>query len=454
MPDPKHRNRSIRNAISTSLVSKATSAVLQFGSMPLAARVLGREEFGIFATISMSLFAVNLLQLGVGPAAGKGISEAAASSDRLRESRIYLAGTVLVLVLGLLAVALIGLVLAVVPIPVLFGAGYASWSEMMLPALLLSSVLVAGEFLAGFQDRVREGYMEASVANAFAAGANLLCALSVMVGMAFKPTVLILLVSLFVPNILARLLSAVFLIRKRPYLLAWRGGPDRRLMEELIRDGLSFSATRTVVFLVEYNLCALLVGRLLGPGQVAIFHVLMSLNTAFAGLLIMIGTPMWAAMVDAKARGDLRWMAASTRNFYRFLVSCIVPATAGLIALGPWILVKWYGPEFATNRLLFAAFSLLLLARGWREVNHFLCVGLGKLQDTVGPVLAGLALGVALGLAGLHLMGLWALLAGLAGGALLIPGRKLPALVQSGIRDASLSCPSHATALPVPVPAP
>ena len=402
--------------------------------MPLAARTLGREEFGIYATVSMSLFAVNLLQLGVGPAAAKGISEAAAASDREREARIYWNGTILVLSLGILAVSLIGLVVGLVPIPLLFGAAYAPWAPVMIPGLLLASALLAGEFLAAFQDRIREGYMEASVANAWAAAANMLCAIAVILGMTFHPSVCVLLVCVFVPNILARIVNGAFLLRKRPYLLSWRSRPERTVMAGLISDGLSFSATRTIVYLVEYNLCALVVGRLLGPGPVAIFQVLMSLNTAFVGLMIMVGTPTWAALIDARAHGDRVWMARSTGNFYRFLAACFVPVATGLIFFGPWILRKWYGPEFIGSHTLFAAHSVLLLALGWREVNHHLCIGLGKLRDSVRPILLGLGLGFTLGIAGLHMAGLWGLFFGLGIGTLLIPGRRLPALVGSEVQ--------------------
>ncbi|MEM6917352.1 MAG: oligosaccharide flippase family protein, partial [Verrucomicrobiota bacterium] len=75
------RNRSIRRAISTSLGSKLTTAILQFVSLPIAARILGKEEFGIYATVSLAVLSVIALQLGVGPALARGISEAHAKSD-------------------------------------------------------------------------------------------------------------------------------------------------------------------------------------------------------------------------------------------------------------------------------------------------------------------------------------------------------------------------------------
>jgi O-antigen/teichoic acid export membrane protein len=434
-----NRNRSIRNAISTSLVSKGSSAILQFVSLPLAARVLGREEFGIFATISMSLFAIGLLQLGVGPALGKGISEASANSDREKEGRLYLSGAVLVCCLAALSVLLTGAVITLVPIAVLFGKEYAEWTEVMVPALWICMVLFSAELVVSHTDRVREGYMEASIANAWAAGGNLLGAIAVILGMIYNPTVSVLLIAIFVPNILVRIVNTVFLIRKRPYLISPRNRPDRATMVELIKDGVSFCATRSAAHLVEFNLCALIVGRIMGPGHVAVFWAVMPITMAYRGLLVMVGTPYWAALVDAKARGDHQWMIASTRHYYRYLVIISGLAAIVLIPLGPFIIEKWYGPEFVTNRFLFAAQVLFLLATGWRLVNHYVCIGLGRLHDTVWPILLGLALGLFLGITGLNLYGLWALFAGLSIGALMIPGVKLPALVLSEFSNASMS---------------
>ena len=210
-------------------------------------------------------------------------------------------------------------------------------------------------------------------------------------------------------------------------------------MAALIKDGISFSATRSVVHLVEFNLCTLIVGRFLGPGQVAIFLVMASITMAFRGLLIMVSTPYWAALVDARAKGDQRWIIASTRNYYGYLIAIVGLAAIVLIPFGPFIIVSWYGPEFVSSRILFVAHMLFLFAVGWRSVNCSVCIGLDRLHQTVKPILRGLACGLVLGTVGMHLFGLWAMFVGLAIGTLMIPGIKLPALVWKEFRDLKIA---------------
>lgn len=420
----QRRNRSIRDAICTSLASKASSAVLQFISLPLAARVMGREEFGIYATVSTAILAVHLMQFGIGPALAKGISMAAAKDNHDREGRLFISGGVLALGLVILGLLLFGAVIEFVPITALFGERYAPFVPQMTSALWTGAFLVAGQIMVGNIDRAREGYMEAALVNGWGAGGNLVAALIVFTLVEKFPSVPFLLMAIFLPNILARLLNLGALLKVRPYLI--RGKACLATMKDLFHDGLSFSATLFVVYVVEYGLCALLVGRALGPGDVAIFQVLMSLTTAYVGLLTMVGTPLWAALVDARARGDHDWMVSTTRRYYRYLFFLAGPAFVGMAALGPMILPLWYGDEFQAGHALFAAHGLFLVAIGWRHVNRILMIGLDRLTESVRPILLGLLAGVILGFAGLHLFGLPGLFAGLSLGALAIPGLQLP----------------------------
>ncbi|MEM0897299.1 MAG: lipopolysaccharide biosynthesis protein [Verrucomicrobiota bacterium] len=431
----ERRNRSIRRAISTSLGSKLTTAILQFVSLPIAARILGKEEFGIYATVSLAVLSVIALQLGVGPALARGISEAHAKSDSRAEARLYFNGGVLVIALAAISLAIVAAILLVLPIPVLFGEKYAAWERVMIPALWIGAALTVAQIVVGHTDRVLEGYMEASVVNAWNAGGNLLAAVVLVAGIHSFPSVTFLLLAVFVPNILARAVSTVFLLRKRPHLKLQLSSWDKTTLLELLKDGTSFSATASVVRIVEVNVCALLVGRFLGPGEVAVFQVLIFIMVAFTGQVMMVGTPLWAAIVNAKADADYHWIRSAARRYYLFLGLIALTATGGLVLLGPSLLPLWFGEEFVADRMVFAGFSLFLVAVGWRQVNRYLSIGLGKLHQTISSILWGTVIGLLLGTAGLMTAGMGALFAGMALGILILPGRKLPQLVWTEVRE-------------------
>lgn len=424
------RNRSIRSAVSTSLASKASTAVLQFVSLPIAARLLGREEFGIYATVSTAILAVAMLQLGVGPALAKGISQASSKHDRRREASYYRNGALLLFLLVLSGLGISALVLSSASITFLFGDTYSSWETEMRSALWCGILLMAGQLIVAHTDRVREGYMEAASVNAASAFGNLAGACFLAVGISHFPTVEFILIAVFLPNILARIINTILLLRKRPYLLTLPGRLDRGIVRSLVHDGLSFTATSFVVFAVEFGLCALLVGRWLGPSEVAVFHILMALTTAFAGLLKMVGTPLWAAIIDAKGSSDIDWTRKTVRRYRLYMLALSGTAAVGLIGLGPLLFPVWYGEEFSANRFVFAAHAAFLFATGWRFIHRTLAIGFGKISATVAPITFGLVLEICCAVAGLHWLGLPGLFLGLATGALLVPGWILPRLIQ------------------------
>lgn len=434
-PTSHRRNRSIRLAIVTSLISKGSSAVLQFISLPLAARVLGREEFGIYATISLTVFMMALLELGIGPALARGISEASAKGDREREGRLYVSGMLLLAGLAAAGSLLAAAALKFVPLPVLFGDEYAPFVEVMRPALWLGIFLMVGQLAVEMTDRVREGYMEAGIVNAWGTVGNIVGAIVIFVGVRYQPSISFLLLAVFAPNIVARLISTVLMLRKRPWLIAKTARPQRATMIELVRDGLSFSATSVVVYFVEYTVCALIVGRISGPSAVAVFHVLMSITTAFTGMLVMVGRPIWAAVVDAMAANDVDWLSIATKRYYKYLAALTALAAVVLITVGPWLVHRLYGDEFTVGRMVFAGHAVFLFAIGWRRVNRYILIGLGLLPRTVRPVMLGLAAGMAAGVAGLSGWGLTGLFAGLATGTLMLAGLPMQLLVGSKMKS-------------------
>ncbi|MEX2578879.1 MAG: lipopolysaccharide biosynthesis protein [Verrucomicrobiales bacterium] len=434
------RNRSIRSAVSASLLSKGSSAVLQFLALPLAARVLGRDEFGIYATVSFAVLAVAVLQLGVGPALARNLSAASADGDRREEGRVYLSGAVLVVAFALAGFLLAAALLIFVPLDVLFGAEYAGYEATMRPALWTGALLMTGQVIVSMTDRVREGYMEASIVNAWSAAGNLVGALVVLVGVTGQPTVSFLLLAVYGPNIVARLASTVLLLRKRPWLVTGGARPRLDAMRELIGDGLSFSATSFIVYLVEFVACALIVGRVRGPQDVAVFQIFMAATTAFHGMLRMVGTPLWAAIVDAKARGDWEWVESARRRYHFYLAALTLLAAVLSIGLGPWVLPRWYGEDFVVERAVFASHAVFLFAMGWRHVNRYIAIGLGLVRRTVASILSGLAVGLFLAVFLLPEHGLWGLFAGLSAGILFIPGWQLPLLVRRCLNDEG--CPA------------
>lgn len=438
-PDPnceQKRNRSIKLAVITSLMSKLGTAALQLISMPFAARALGKEEFGLYATISMTITLIVLLELGVGPAVVQGISNANAKGDKDGERRYYGTSLAMITVFTLIGAAILATVISLVPITTLFGPEYAGLEAPLMKGIWVGLGLFIFELILSHSDRAREGYMETNITNTYLGIGNIIAAVLVGVGVLFVPEVWFLLLAVFGMNVIMKTVNMAALLKKRPYLLPGPGTFSKSAFNHVLKDGLAFSVSYALTIIVEFNFCALLIGRLIGPGEVALFQVFVSITVALNGIIVMLTTPIWPAVVDAFVKGDHPWIVKTTQKLYGFVMFVAFGALIGSALFGPWFLPKWYGEEFQGSTWLFAAWGIFFVANAWRRANHVVVVGLGMVARSAKYTLVECTLAASAAYAGLLLAGVPGLWCGLAIAIFSVSGWAYPWMFWSKIKNA------------------
>ncbi|MEX2579709.1 MAG: hypothetical protein WD342_11680 [Verrucomicrobiales bacterium] len=380
-----HRDRSLRLAVVTSLVSKAGTIVLRLVSIPIAIRLLGMELFGVYTAITLAVAMIDMLHIGIGPALTKELSKAVARGDKERERTVF--GTSILLSIGLTVFgALVAAVLlATVPIPTLFGEKFAPVSEVMHRAAWVGLFIISVEMICITFEMGRDGYQETRYNNSWGAGGNILGAIVLLTGIWFFPTIEFLLIAVNGSIAVAKLGNTIHLLIQRPYLFPRFDLFRKKLAGTIARDGIQFSITYILAAAVEYNLMAFLIARHLGPEAIAVYNVMITIHFSLAGIVSMFTKPYWPALMDAYERRDTLWIVR-TSNMLRmgglgFSLLCGI----GLVALGPVVLPLYAGEEFyaaATagfemDRLALAAFSLYFAAHIWRHMNQILALGVG-----------------------------------------------------------------------------
>ena len=421
------RDRSIRLAVVTSFLSKAGTMLFQALSIPIAVRVLGREEFGIYSAVNVTLGIVSMLQVGIGPALAHGLSKAKAhgheeDARQLSSSAFFLSGG-----LALIAGAILAAVLLAVPLPAIFGNEFAGKEAMLRPALWTGLALFLLLFIFNLTDRTREGLLEASANNLWGAAGNVLAAAAVGIGVWFVPQVWFLVLAVHGSLVIAKLCNTIAL---------WRAHPEVRprwmrfrmpVAKHLFTDGLVFSAATLITGVVEYNLCGWLAGRHGGPEATALYGVFISVTVMQLGFVMMLSTPTWPAVAEALARGDVPWARKAAKKLYLFGSGFAVCAFGGLVLLGPLVFSLWLGKDFAnTPRIMFACYGLYFVAHVWRHLNHAMMIGtsqVGKLAriQFVESTLVALA-----AFAALHWGGIGPMLAAMGVVILMVTGWTLP----------------------------
>jgi O-antigen/teichoic acid export membrane protein len=377
------RNRSIRLAVATSLVSKVGTVLLQLLSIPLAVRVLGREEFGLYTLVSLTLGTVSLLEIGVGPALTHGLSKARAGNDGDAIKRLSSTSFFVMLVMAVAVALLMASVILMIPFPILFGEKFAGKEAVLRPALWTGLGLFLSVFVLNLTERIREGYLEVAATNLWGAAGNLMGAAFVGVGIWFFPEVWFLILAVQGAMVLSKVGNTVACWRKHPLTAPSLKSFDRSLVKGLLTDGLSFTACFALTGLVEMNFCGWMIGRFGGgPSEVALFGVFMTLTVMQLGFVVMLSTPTWPAVAEALARGDRAWAREAARRLYFFGSGFAALAALGLITVGPWAMNVWLGKSFAgTDHGILACYALYFIAHVWRHLNHTMMIGTGQVKQ-------------------------------------------------------------------------
>lgn len=375
--DAHRRNRSIRLAVVTSLFSKLGTVILRLVSIPIAIRVLGMEEFGVYATITMAVALIDTFHVGIGPALTQAISRAAAAGDRDRERAVFVTAFLISSGLTLLIATVLACLLYFLPVETLFGEKFLPYAGPIHRACTIAIIVIAIQLISMVSDKARDGYLETRYNNAWGAGGNFLGAIVLASGIWFFPTIEFLVLAINGSAALGKLCNAIHLMRRRPYLIPVFSGFRRELVKPLVHDGALFTVGAFNA-LAEYNAASYLIGRLTGPAAAGVFAVLVTLHMSLTGVIQMLTIPAWPALVDAKERGDIAWIQKMAHRLQLIGPAFAVAVGIGLIALGPWALPLWAGKEFQLDRFGLLAFSVYFLVHIWRHVNHMLLYGLGK----------------------------------------------------------------------------
>ncbi|MEO5913275.1 MAG: lipopolysaccharide biosynthesis protein [Luteolibacter sp.] len=439
----QRRNRSIRLAVITSFVSKFSTILLQLLSIPIAIRVLGRAEFGIFTTVNLTLSTMILLEVGIGPALTHGMSQAISNGDETRQRE--LGSTAFFLVAGISALAglILGTVLLTVPLPTLFGSEFIGREAALRPALWTGLGIFVMLFLVNLTERMREGHLEVASNNLWGAVGNLMAAITVGVGIRFVPQVWFLVVAFNGAMLLAKVCNTVALWRKHPLVIPSLKYVRPAMAKHLFSDGIAFSTCCVVTGVVEYNFCGWMVGRTGGPAEVGLFGIFITLTVMQLGFVVMLSTPTWPAVAEALSRGDHAWARQAAKRLYLFGGGFAVCSAIGLTLVGPWVLPFWLGKDFSSiDRLLLACYCLYFIAHVWRHLNHAMMIGTGQVGKLLRIQLIESASVAILGALALHYSGIPALFATMGVVILSLTGTFLPKRVAGALKKRNDALPA------------
>jgi len=373
------RTRRLGYAVVTSVSSKVASIAVQLLALPIAINALGAEKYGVFVTLSAALMWLSIANMGLSPGLTRGIAISVANADRTSERRYFSSAFFLIFGVAFLLLTFLAVVWWSVPVETLFGNEYSMYSDEVRGGLLLLGLLLTLTLALSVVDAARAGYQEQYANNLSTTLGNTLSIVLLFVVAYYWPTIAGMIVAIYGMYVLAQLLNGFHLIwLSRPYLVPRLDHFDFGLCKMLFGTGLAF----VLVWISSYinqQLSLFLVGRQLGPDSAASFAVMLRMTDLLGSVVIMFTLPLWPAITDAMARGEISWVRSSYRKLV-LLSTCYAIVAGGLIAVAGQPIVRlWIGPEVLPTGLLQGFIGLYFVLVMWTHVHYMTLVGLGRL---------------------------------------------------------------------------
>lgn len=399
IPTPKiptwTRGSRLKLAILASIGSKLATVVLQFLVLPLAIRALGAERYGVYAMLISSLGWITLVGVGISPSLT--IAIAAARGNSRKEAGYLTSALCITSAICTVILAALGILVWRYGIIGLFGSHYVAYSQDIRIGLCILTSYLLTQLLLIVVEGAQSGYQEMHIIGFYGMLGQILATISLAIVVYYHAvSVVSLIVCLcVVPNI-PRLYNSLLLIgRARTYLLPRPRHFSPQLSRVLVSAGMAFGLVGLGQFLRQ-ECSTMVVGRLLGPGPVASYAIMLYVTLLASGIVTMQLGPLLPAITDAMANSDLMWIRMAWRRSLYTNMAYAITFGATLMVGGSKIVSLLYGPAMAPTTMLQIAIGLGFILQTWEINHHLVLFGLGcmwptavafVLQNTVGFLL-------------------------------------------------------------------
>lgn len=359
-PEGRSRRRYRRVAVSTatSAVTKIASVLTIFISAPLAIHYLGVERYGMWMAIASAVTMLSFSDLGIGNGLLTLISETDGSGDREAAQR-YVSSAFCML--SSVAILITAVTLVAYP--------YVKWQGMFHvvspeairdsgPTFLVLIGCFALNMPLGITLRIQSGYQEGYTANLWSTFGSLLALAAVVFAIHLHAGLPWLVLGFAGAPVFALLLNTIWLFaRGKPWLRPSLRSVHFESGVKLFRMGILFFVLQ-VSLAVGFQSDSLVIARVLGAEQVALYSLTARIFSTLPVLLTFMLTPLWPAYGEAFARGDIAWLRRALYRSLSLSVLVAVLINTVLLFTGRAILKIWIGPQIVPSFALLIGLAI------------------------------------------------------------------------------------------------
>jgi len=402
------RYRRIAHTAAAQIAARGLSMTVSLLTVPLTANYLGKDRYGLWATIASFTAMLAFADLGLGNGLLTAISEAHGKNDSAGARRMISSAGAMLLGMGMLIAATFALAYPFIRFDELFNIKDPLAAAEAGPAMIALVACFALSIPLGLVQKVQLGYQEGVASSAWTMLGNALQIGALLLVILLRGGLPWLVLAMVGAPVLATVINGVVIFGGRHRdLLPRVSDVHRGTVIVLLRSGWMFMVLHVVSAMV-FASDNFVISRVLGLDAVADYNVPMRL---FALVTVVVGAalqPLWPAYGEAASRGDVGWVFRTLRRSLVLAATLSLGASLALVIFGPWLIDlwmqmgRWLHGSTADPVVVHPTFALLAGMGAW-SVLYALGAAVAMFLNGCGKVRPQVYSAIALGIVGLGL---------------------------------------------------
>lgn len=377
--------------IVASILIKGVDTLSQFLLVPITLGFLNQYEYGIWITISSVLVWINSFDIGLGNGLRNKLAEAMAVKE-FDKAKSYISTTFGMLILLMSVIFFCGnIVICNIDIYSLLGVVECTVPNLQ-SIIIVSFALFCLNFVMKFIGNVYQGLQLPAVNNALVTLGHMcsLLAIYVMTKTTSGSLFLVAIVySLSQPIVYILAYPVTFCKLYKSLRPSWESF-NLKYVRSLLSVGLCFFLIQ-LAGVILFSLSNIIISNTFGPEQVTPYNITYRYFTVVSMLVAILLSPMWTAVTDAYAQGDMKWIRAALLRCHKILY-LLSFAVVLMIVLSPWIYDAWLKSQIFIPMKLTIMMGIYMYVMAWSLCYSYFLNGMGLLRiQTVHTVVTALA---------------------------------------------------------------
>lgn len=362
--------KDIKLSMLFAFISKGVTLLNQIILLPLALISVGSDNFATFNVVLASVSWLFVFNGGLSPSIVKIFSSICETKEKSKSFQLAL--LILTGVLLILSFALYMIIQLSPP---------SSFIQRNINVLLTVSILSAFNILLSLGTAIRQGLHKQYVNNVIGLVGNSLTFILVLCFYYFERTSLVeLAIAMLGGIIISNIIFLPNLLLKESYLFEKVNLRDFPFIKSfLLSSGLFFIIQASVY--INQQVTLILAANTLGNDAVTSLSFIFKYFMIAGGFVTMIFQPLWPAIHNAIAKGNVGWVISVSRKTTLYLVGYGLVTCLIMFSLGGFIFSIWTNGIVILSSLTIYIVALYFVLICYAQSNVIVLMGLGKINQ-------------------------------------------------------------------------